>query len=49
VQSTKLYHRDVVGVALERLAQELETGQCAEIQEQVQNAVQRHEGPDASA
>ncbi len=46
---SKLHHRDVVGVALERLAEELETSQRAQILEQVENAVQRHEGPDAGA
>ena len=46
---SKLHHRDVVGVALERLEEELETGQRAEILERVENAVHRHEGSDTSA
>jgi len=46
---SKLHHRDVVGVALERLEEELETSQRAEILDQVENAVHRHEGSDVSA
>lgn len=42
---SKLHHRDVVGVALERLAEELETRERPRILEQVANAVQRHEHP----
>ncbi len=41
---SKLHHRDVVGVALQRLEEELETSQRNEILGQVENAVQRHDG-----
>src|SRR5204862_1612945 len=40
---SKLHHRDVVGVALERFEQELDTKDRAEILEAIKGVVQRHE------
>jgi hypothetical protein len=40
---SKLHHRDVVGVALERFEQELETKDRAEILEAIKGVVHRHE------
>ena len=40
----KLHHRDVVGVALQRLEEELATGERLRVLRQVENAVHRHEG-----
>jgi phage baseplate assembly protein W len=39
----KLHHRDVVGVALQRLEEELSSAERRRILEQVENAVHRHE------
>jgi hypothetical protein len=39
----KLHHRDVVGLALERLEQELDTEQRAQILAEVERIVQKHE------
>ncbi len=41
---SKLHHRDVVGVALQRLEEELSTSQRLRILGQVESAVHRHEG-----
>jgi amino acid transporter len=41
----KLHHRDVVGVALQRLEQELDSNLHRQIIDQVETAVQRHEEP----
>jgi hypothetical protein len=40
---SKLHHRDVVGVALERLEQELDSDQRSEILAQVDKSVHKHE------
>jgi len=40
----KLHHRDVVGVALQRLEEELSSADRRRILDQVENAVHRHEG-----
>jgi len=40
---SKLHHRDVVGMALQRLEQELDSDQRSEILAQVDKAVQKHE------
>jgi hypothetical protein len=40
----KLHHRDVVGVALQRLEEELSSAERHRILQQVEGAVQRHEG-----
>jgi amino acid transporter len=42
---SKLHHRDVVGVALQRLEEELSTSERLRILKQVESAVHRHEGP----
>jgi amino acid transporter len=42
----KLHHRDVVGVALQRLEEELSSAERLRILEQVESALHRHEGPD---
>ena len=39
----KLHHRDVVGVALQRIEEELDTGQRAQILADFEKAVQKHE------
>jgi amino acid transporter len=39
----KLHHRDVVGVALQRIEEELDTGQRAEILAEFEKAVQKHD------
>jgi len=44
---SKLHHRDVVGVALQRLEEELSSAERRRILEQVESAVHRHEGPGA--
>ena len=44
---SKLHHRDVVGVALQRLEEELGTSDRARILRQVESAVHRHEGADS--
>jgi hypothetical protein len=44
---SKLHHRDVVGVALQRLDDELSSAERRRILDQVENAVHRHEGPEA--
>ena len=41
---SKLHHRDVVGVALQRLEEELSSAERPRILEQVETAVNRHEG-----
>jgi amino acid transporter len=41
---SKLHHRDVVGVALQRLEEELSTSERLRILQQVEGAVHRHEG-----
>jgi hypothetical protein len=41
---SKLHHRDVVGVALQRLEEELSTSERLRILSQVENTVHRHEG-----
>ena len=41
---SKLHHRDVVGVALQRLEEELSSAERRRILEQVESAVHRHEG-----
>ena len=41
---SKLHHRDVVGVALQRLEEELSSAEHRRILEQVESAVHRHEG-----
>ena len=47
---SKLHHRDVVGVALQRLEEELSTAERLRILEQVESAVHRHEGdPEIAA
>jgi hypothetical protein len=40
---SKLHHRDVVGMALQRLEQELDSDQRSEILAQVDKAVRKHE------
>jgi hypothetical protein len=45
----KLHHRDVVGVALQRLEEELSSSERRRILEQVESAVHRHEGPEPEA
>jgi hypothetical protein len=40
---SKLHHRDVVGLALERLQQELDSGQRAEILAKLEKVVHKHE------
>ena len=40
---SQLHHRDVVGIALERLAEELDSRHHARILEQAVNTVRRHE------
>jgi amino acid transporter len=42
---SKLHHRDIVGMALRRLEDELDTGRRAEILEAAENAVQKHDTP----
>src|SRR5262249_30647923 len=42
---SKLHHRDVVGVALRRLEDELDGSTRAEILEAAENAVQKHDTP----
>jgi len=44
---SKLHHRDVVGVALQRLDEELSSAERLRILAQVESAVHRHEGPGA--
>src|SRR5579872_7359457 len=44
---SKLHHRDVVGVALQRLEEELASAERKRILDQVESAVHRHEGPGA--
>ncbi|HSR08456.1 MAG TPA: APC family permease [Bryobacteraceae bacterium] len=41
---SKLHHRDVVGVALQRLDEELQSAERLRILKQVESAVHRHEG-----
>jgi len=41
---SKLHHRDVVGVALQRLEEELQSSERLRILKQVESAVHRHEG-----
>jgi amino acid transporter len=41
---SKLHHRDVVGVALQRLEEELQSAERLRILKQVESAVHRHEG-----
>src|ERR1700722_20630160 len=41
---SKLHHRDVVGVALQRLEEELSTSDRPRVLQQVEAAVHRHEG-----
>ncbi len=41
---SKLHHRDVVGVALQRLDEELQSAERLRILQQVESAVHRHEG-----
>ncbi|MDP8989205.1 MAG: APC family permease [Acidobacteriota bacterium] len=41
---SKLHHRDVVGVALQRLEEELQSAERLRILQQVESAVHRHEG-----
>jgi hypothetical protein len=41
---SKLHHRDVVGVALQRLDEELQSSERLRILQQVEGAVHRHEG-----
>ena len=41
---SKLHHRDVVGVALQRLDEELQSSERLRILKQVEGAVHRHEG-----
>ena len=40
---SKLHHRDVVGVALRRIEEELDTSQRAQILAEFEKAVQKHE------
>jgi hypothetical protein len=42
---SKLHHRDIVGVALRRLEEELDSSMRAEILEAAENAVQKHDTP----
>jgi hypothetical protein len=44
---SKLHHRDVVGVALQRLEEELSSAERKRILDQVESAVHRHEGRGA--
>ena len=44
---SKLHHRDVVGVALQRLEEELSSAERKRILDQVESAVHRHEAPGA--
>ena len=46
VLECKLHHRDVVGVALQRLEEELDSSERLRILQQVEGAVHRHEGPE---
>lgn len=46
---SKLHHRDVVGVALQRLEEELSSAERRRILEQVESAVHRHEGDSEAA
>jgi hypothetical protein len=40
---SKLHHRDVVGVALQRMEDELDTGQRAQILAEFEKAARKHE------